>query len=449
MVMVATVVGSEKTTTASDGNKVPPLLWSAPVFSGGGYASEALNYLKGAKDVGYPVLGTVQHGDSYDHGYVSGLPREDYEVLREWSREGTRLAGGGEDVFVHVCHSEPGAWDVESGPRYATSICPLPAASAAVGRTMFETDRIPSGWEHRLNAMDAVWVPTAFHRDVFVSNGVLPQKVKVLPESVDVVFFDPEADHVVHNPYLLDDDPSLFATGGGSRRVQEDGEEGEEEPFRFVSVFKWEKRKAWDVLLRAYFEAFGSTEDKDKVELYIVTRAFHSSSDFEAAIAAFVEEEGLGEMAHLPRVRVLSGIPQASMPAMYAAMDAFVLPSRGEGWGRPHTEAMAMGLPIIATNWSGPTEFMTQDNSFPLPIRGLVPVGEGPFADHLWADPDPEVLVSLLREVAQSEDDVLRAVGERARADMVASFSNRAIAYHLLDLVNDLAIDEAPRHTEL
>jgi len=28
---------------------------------------------------------------------------------------------------------------------------------------------------------------------------------------------------------------------------------------------------------------------------------------------------------------------------LYKAADAFVLPSRGEGWGRPHVEAMSMG----------------------------------------------------------------------------------------------------------
>mmetsp|Transcript_7526 Transcript_7526/g.16673 ORF Transcript_7526/g.16673 Transcript_7526/m.16673 type:complete len:81 (+) Transcript_7526:1012-1254(+) len=48
--------------------------------------------------------------------------------------------------------------------------------------------------------------------------------------------------------------------------------------------------------------------------------------------------------------------------------DAFVLPSRGEGWGRPHTEAMVMGLPCIATNWSGNTEFMSDANSFPIQV---------------------------------------------------------------------------------
>jgi glycosyltransferase involved in cell wall biosynthesis len=49
-------------------------------------------------------------------------------------------------------------------------------------------------------------------------------------------------------------------------------------------------------------------------------------------------------------------------------MDCVVIPSRGEGWGRPHVEAMSMELPLIATYWSGPTEFMTENNSYPLNI---------------------------------------------------------------------------------
>jgi hypothetical protein len=36
---------------------------------------------------------------------------------------------------------------------------------------MFETDRIPDGWQNRLNAMDEIWVPTEFHVDVFAANG--------------------------------------------------------------------------------------------------------------------------------------------------------------------------------------------------------------------------------------------------------------------------------------
>lgn len=91
------------------------------------------------------------------------------------------------------------------------------------------------------------------------------------------------------------------------------------------------------------------------------------------------------------------------MPRLYKAADAFVLPSRGEGWGRPHVEAMSMALPVIgrrtpalvelhllitpclpflvatATHWSGPSEFMTEANSYPLRHDSLEPVPSGPF----------------------------------------------------------------------
>lgn len=40
---------------------------------------------------------------------------------------------------------------------------------------------------------------------------------------------------------------------------------------------------------------------------------------------------------------------QRDMPKLYAAVDAFVLPTRGEGWGRTITEAMCMELPVIGT----------------------------------------------------------------------------------------------------
>jgi glycosyltransferase involved in cell wall biosynthesis len=36
-------------------------------------------------------------------------------------------------------------------------------------------------------------------------------------------------------------------------------------------------------------------------------------------------------------------------------------------------EAQAMGLPVIATNWSGQTEFMTELNSLLLPVAHLAP----------------------------------------------------------------------------
>ena len=72
-----------------------------------------------------------------------------------------------------------------------------------------------------------------------------------------------------------------------------------------------------------------------------------------------------------PHQRPLQGDDE--FPSFYASGDAFVLPSRGEGWGRPHVEAMSMSLPVIATNWSGVTAFLDDSVGYPLPIEGLVP----------------------------------------------------------------------------
>lgn len=72
---------------------------------------------------------------------------------------------------------------------------------------------------------------------------------------------------------------------------------------------------------------------------------------------------------------------------------------------------MSMEMPVLATNWSGNTEFMTEDNSYPIQIKGeccgrcrgataqlilcvgLSVVGEGAFATHQWADVDVDHLI--------------------------------------------------------
>ena len=65
-----------------------------------------------------------------------------------------------------------------------------------------------------------------------------------------------------------------------------------------------------------------------------------------------------------------------------------------------------MGLPVIATNWSGPTAYMTEENSYPLPYDGLVTVEAGAFKKyHRWAEPSVGKLRGLMRQVFTSRAD--------------------------------------------
>jgi glycosyltransferase involved in cell wall biosynthesis len=178
-------------------------------------------------------LSIGQHGDSFNEKYWAGLPRSEQELLANLMARRPPP-----ESTISVCHSEPGAWHLSQAlPQRYTSgqACPLRGARFVVGRTMFETDRVPAGWAERLNAADEVWVPTSFARDVFAAGGVRRSKLVVVPEPVDTRFFDPDAyrganAHKLSVAAQYVSERQRSAAGGGTT-------------FRFLSVGKWERRK--------------------------------------------------------------------------------------------------------------------------------------------------------------------------------------------------------------
>ena len=137
---------------------VPSLVWHAPFFSGGGYCSEATAFVVALDDMKLDVA-IEMHGDSHNNDYMNGL--SPVTLGRLYTMAGRSAKGGHQDVAV--CHSEPGAWHVPK-PSWPSSPCPRPRTRNGgpyyvVGRTMFETDRLPDGWVSRLNKMDESGCP--------------------------------------------------------------------------------------------------------------------------------------------------------------------------------------------------------------------------------------------------------------------------------------------------
>lgn len=60
------------------------------------------------------------------------------------------------------------------------------------------------------------------------------------------------------------------------------------------------------------------------------------------------------------------------MATLYRSADCFVISTRGEGWGMPILEAMACGLPAIATNWSSQVDFFNETNGYPVDVASLI-----------------------------------------------------------------------------
>ena len=92
--------------------------------------------------------------------------------------------------------------------------------------------------------------------------------------------------------------------------------------------------------------------------------------------------------------------------------NAFVLASRTETFGVVYIEALAQGLPVIATRCGGPESIVTSDNGLLVPIENI-----------------PELTKALLTlyENHAQYDPV------RLRQDCLQQFGSRAIAQHLID----------------
>ena len=79
------------------------------------------------------------------------------------------------------------------------------------------------------------------------------------------------------------------------------------------------------------------------VHLVVVGRA----TDYARQLTRFAEANGLMHRLHL-----LHGVPDTHLPALYAQAEAFVYPSRYEGFGIPVIEAIRQGLPVVACTGS-------------------------------------------------------------------------------------------------
>lgn len=73
----------------------------------------------------------------------------------------------------------------------------------------------------------------------------------------------------------------------------------------------------------------------------------------EAMLRTLAEELGVSS-----RTRFMGQIGHAEMPLMLSACDIFIRPSRSEGMGNSFVEAMAAGLPVIATQEGGIADFL-------------------------------------------------------------------------------------------
>jgi glycosyltransferase involved in cell wall biosynthesis len=125
---------------------------------------------------------------------------------------------------------------------------------------------------------------------------------------------------------------------------------------------------------------------------------------------------------------VVEPLARHDLLRLLSAGDCYVSLHRAEGFGYTCAEAMAYGMPVIATGYSGNLQFMNRDNSFLVDYReAAVTVADGPYQrGSLWAEPDVQHAAALMRMV-YDRPDLARDTGARARESVRRTLSAAAI----------------------
>jgi glycosyltransferase involved in cell wall biosynthesis/tetratricopeptide (TPR) repeat protein len=368
-----------------DSESASGTVWCGPLLDPSGYGEESRHLLFALEGEGVnPAAQSIPWSDD-----LALLTMDERAMIDEIALRPVKQG------FCQIIHNFPHCYN-----RHLS-------ADVAIGRTMFETDRLPQKWVDCCNKMDYIWVPSEFNKRTFEQAGVAKEKLVVVPECIEV------------SPYRRTANSKLAE------------EIRKEKRYTFLSIFDWTLHKGWDVLLRAFHSEF-EKDDQVQLILKVWSTNGYTQQDLVEQAAEFASKELAWDILSDERVRFVSDrLNLEEMASLYQLVDCYVLPSRGEGWGRPYMEAMATGLPVIATNWSGNTEFMSPTNSYLIDYR-LEDVPERAWREvltyrgHRWAEPSLGHLKTLMREVYENPDKA-RLIGVKAAGDIAKNYSRQAV----------------------
>ncbi len=256
----------------------------------------------------------------------------------------------------------------------------LPARLEAERRQVHLVDRVVAATTHERQLLRQLY-------------RVQPQRVSVIPLGVDLDQFTPMPQ------------AEARAVLGLEGATPADGHQ-----HVILGVGRIEPLKGFDILIRSLAEM----TERSHATLLIVGGDDRAAPEL-ARLRAAAAEVGVAD-----RVRFVGAVPHEELNTYYSAADVVVVPSFYESFGLVAVEAMACGVPVVASRVGGLTSTVADGRTgYLIPWRC-----PGPFAEKL------DLLL---------ENESLRLALGAAAARSMQAYSWEAVAASLLDLSQSLA----------
>lgn len=253
-----------------------------------------------------------------------------------------------------------------------------------VGFWHWELPGLPDDWRFGCDRLDEIWVPSQFCADAVRRSFGGP--IRIIPHPVDV------------------------------EKVQRQKPTGAD--FTALTIFNMAsgfERKNPLASVRAFKRAFG--DDPTAKMIIKVVNPDHYPEGM-AALTACVNGAA--------NIRIMVDVmPRKQVMQLIANSDAVLSLHRSEGFGMLAAEAMLIGTPVIATDWSATAEFVTPETGMPIPYD-LVPAVDPQGCSHdpsqHWAAANDRAAASALIKLRENPD-FAGQLAQRARKTAQAHFS--------------------------
>jgi glycosyltransferase involved in cell wall biosynthesis len=295
-------------------------------------------------------------------GLQAGLGVPGEAPAHEWAADEDFSPASGAPLILHV-----------NAPMLPAALLRLPPGllrgRLVIGYWAWELPVAPPAWRHAARFVHQVWTPSRFSAAAL--EPLAPGRVRVVPHPVAA---DPPVPSALQRAdFGLPDQAFVVLVS-----------------FSLASSFE---RKNPLGAIAAFRLAFG--DRTDRLLCLKIVHAGHAPGDLARIRAAIAGAANIRLETRL--------LPAADSHALTRCADAVLSLHRSEGFGLVPAEAMLLGRPVIATDFSGTTDFLDAGCGLPVPYR-LIPARDprGVFqADGAsWADADIEAAAAALRLLA-------------------------------------------------